>query len=180
MTTLVTNLEIIGTICYLAAVILTLRLMRIHTWRRPAIVLATALLMLAALGVANIAQWLGISNHPDIFEDYIEVTIPLLWMFLIYTFIYERVTDELRPYRTLFESAGVAITIIEADGIVSLVNTEFTDLVKLPREQIEGRLRFTEFVVPHDIQRLKDYHAARLRGAPLRARRPQRRELHRR
>ena len=166
MSILVTNLEIIGTICYLAAVILALRLMRIHPWRRPAIVLATALFMLAALGAANIAQWLGISNHPDIFEDYIEVTIPLLWMFLIYTFIHERVTDELRPYRTLFESAGVAIAIVEPDGIFSLVNPEWTELVKLPREEIEGRLHFAEFVAPHDRQRVTERHAARLRGEP--------------
>ncbi len=167
MNILVTNLEIIGTICYLAAVLLALRLMRIQHWRRTAIVLVTTLFVLVALRAANIAQWLGNSNYPAIFEDYLEVTIPLLWLLLIYTFIYECITDELRPYRTLFENTGIAITIVEPDGALSLINPALTQLLKLPREQLEGHRHFTDFIDPHDRERALQNHAARLRGDPV-------------
>jgi len=164
MNILVTNLEIIGTICYLAAFLTAVRLVAVQSWQKSARVLAVAVLLLAALGGANIAQWVGLSHHPDVFEDYIEVTIPLLWLFLMYTIVYERVANELRPYRTMFENTSVGIAILEEDGTTSLVNSEFARIVKVPREQIEGRMKFTDFVADEDIQRLRDYHAARRRG----------------
>lgn len=58
-------------------------------------------------------------------------------------------------YRVTFESTGTAMGTIEADGTISLTNREFSRLVGLAREDIEGRMRYWEFLHPDDVARVK-------------------------
>ena len=67
-------------------------------------------------------------------------------------------------YRTIFETAGAAMAIIEDDTTVSLVNTEFEDLSGYPREEVEGRMSFTAFVAPECRQRMLAFHDRRRHG----------------
>jgi len=164
MNVLITNLDIIGAICYLGAFLSAMRLVAVQAWERSARLLAVGVLLLATLNGVNIAQWSGLWQHSDTFEDYIEVTIPLLWLFLMYTIVYERLANELQPYRTMLENTSVGIAIVEEDGTLSLVNSELARLCKRPREEIEGRMKFGALVTEQDAQMMSGYHEARLRG----------------
>ncbi|MGM0646702.1 MAG: PAS domain S-box protein, partial [Thermodesulfobacteriota bacterium] len=62
-----------------------------------------------------------------------------------------RLEQSKQYYRTVFESSGAAQVIIEQDGTIALANSKFAELTGHPREVIEGRKNWTEFVHPEDI-----------------------------
>ncbi|NJD51416.1 MAG: PAS domain S-box protein [Candidatus Methanoperedens sp.] len=64
-------------------------------------------------------------------------------------------------YRTVFETTGTAMGIIEEDTKISLVNEEFEKLTGYPREEVEGKKSWTEFVVKEDLERMIKYHRER-------------------
>ncbi len=64
-------------------------------------------------------------------------------------------------YRTIFETTGTAMAIIEENGTISKVNKRFTELSGYSKEEIEGRVKWTEFVDPGDLERMMKYHIAR-------------------
>jgi PAS domain S-box-containing protein len=65
-------------------------------------------------------------------------------------------------YRTLFEHTGAATIIIDEDGIISQINSEFAALTGFSREEIEGRLGWKHFAHPDDLAMVKKYHRQRL------------------
>lgn len=74
-------------------------------------------------------------------------------------------------YRTIYENSGTATLTIQADTSISMVNREYELLSGLPREQIEGKMSWTEFVVPEDLENMLSYHKERRSedGAPPRS-----------
>jgi len=68
-------------------------------------------------------------------------------------------------YKTIFENTGTATVIIESDTVLSLVNSHFELLSGYPREEIEGKKSWTEFVVPEDLERMKKYHRDRRKNS---------------
>jgi PAS domain S-box-containing protein len=77
----------------------------------------------------------------------------------------KRAEDVLREsedrYRTIFENTGNATMIVEEDTTITLANAEFENLYGYRKEEIEGRIKWTEFIVKEDLRRLKKYHYAR-------------------
>lgn len=77
----------------------------------------------------------------------------------------KRVEEALRlgkvEYRTVFENTGTATIIAEEDTTISLVNQEFERLSGYSREEVEGKKRWTEFVAPEDLARMKEHHESR-------------------
>lgn len=73
----------------------------------------------------------------------------------------ERLRESENLYRAIFETTGTATIIIEEDTTVSLVNTEFITMSGFTREEWEGKKSWTEFVVPADVKRMKQYHHLR-------------------
>ncbi len=67
-------------------------------------------------------------------------------------------------YRTTVEHTGTAIMLLEENRIVSLVNRQFERLTGFSREEIEGKVPFTEIVHPDDRERMVGYHKARREG----------------
>jgi len=63
-------------------------------------------------------------------------------------------------YRTIFETAGTGMAIIEEDTTVSMVNHEFERLTGFDKNDILGK-PWTEFVVSRDLERMKAYHYLR-------------------
>lgn len=63
-------------------------------------------------------------------------------------------------YRTIFESTGTAIVIVDDDLTISLANTELETITGYSREEIEGR-KWTEFVPPDEQRRMMEYHELR-------------------
>jgi len=66
-----------------------------------------------------------------------------------------------KKYRTVFENTGTATIIIEQDTTISLVNQQFTKLYGAPKDQIENKMSWTEFVHPDDLGQMKTNHYQR-------------------
>ena len=64
-------------------------------------------------------------------------------------------------YRAVFENTGTATVVIEEDRIISLANTEFERLSGFSKEEIEGKKRWTEFVLQEDLERMLAQHELR-------------------
>ena len=62
-------------------------------------------------------------------------------------------------YRTLFDHSGTAIAINNKEGIITSVNKTFCDLAGLPKEEIEGKKHYLEFVA--DKERVSKIHERR-------------------
>jgi two-component system, cell cycle sensor histidine kinase and response regulator CckA len=67
-------------------------------------------------------------------------------------------------YRAVFENTGAATVIIENDTTISLCNSEFEHLSGYPRNEIEGKKKWTDFVVPRDLDRMIIQHRMRRRN----------------
>lgn len=63
-----------------------------------------------------------------------------------------------RLYRAIFENTGTSSIIIEEDTTIALANTEWINLSGYSREELEGKMSWTQFVDPEDIERMKEYH----------------------
>ena len=81
---------------------------------------------------------------------------------------FEQGVDETEPdsgartYKAIFENTGTATMIIEEDGTISMVNSEFERLSEYRKEEIQGRTSFPPFIAhPDDVERLLGYHRQR-------------------
>ncbi|MGD2143690.1 MAG: PAS domain S-box protein, partial [Anaerolineae bacterium] len=70
-----------------------------------------------------------------------------------------RVSEE--RYRTIFETSGTAMAIIDSDTTIALANSEFEKLSGYTREELEDRKSWTEFVTEDDLDRMIEYHRLR-------------------
>ncbi|MHB8164693.1 MAG: PAS domain S-box protein [Methanoregula sp.] len=64
-------------------------------------------------------------------------------------------------YRNLFEHTGAATIIINDDGTIDQANSEFARLTGYSREEIEGKMSWTQFAHPDELERIKKYHHER-------------------
>lgn len=64
-------------------------------------------------------------------------------------------------YRTVFENTGTAMVIIESNTIILLANSQFSLLSGYPREEIEGKKSWTDFVAADDLEWMKKQHQIR-------------------
>lgn len=60
-------------------------------------------------------------------------------------------------YRVVFETTGTAIVIVE-DDIISMVNTEFEKLSGYPKEEVEGKKSWRDFIIKEDLERIERYY----------------------
>ncbi len=69
-------------------------------------------------------------------------------------------------YRTIFDSTGTAFTILEEDTTISLANTEAEKIWGYSKGEMEGKKKWTEFVVDNeDVKRMMEYHRLRRENA---------------
>ena len=64
-------------------------------------------------------------------------------------------------YRVTFESTGTAMMIYRHDMEIILVNTEFEKLSGYKREEIEYKMKWTNFIDQRDLDRMISYHFRR-------------------
>ncbi len=74
---------------------------------------------------------------------------------------HEELVESENRYRTIFENTGAATVLLEDNTIISLANAEFVRLSGYSREEIEGKKRWTEFVVKEDLERMLAQHNLR-------------------
>jgi len=77
----------------------------------------------------------------------------------------KKAEDKLREsetrYRSVFENTGTATIITEEDTTISMANTELEKLSGYLKEEIEGKMSWTEFIDKEDLERTKEYHVKR-------------------
>jgi PAS domain S-box-containing protein len=76
--------------------------------------------------------------------------------------VQEKLQESEAKYRTIFETTGTAMMIIEEDNTVSLVNAEFEKQSGFSKEGIEGRKRWTEFIYKDDLELMRRYRLLRM------------------
>jgi PAS domain S-box-containing protein len=64
-------------------------------------------------------------------------------------------------YRAIFENTGTATMIINEDTTISLLNAESERLTGRSREEVVGKMHWTEFVHPDDLKKMESYHHLR-------------------
>ncbi len=64
-------------------------------------------------------------------------------------------------YRTVFENTGTATVVLNEGNIIELANFRFAQLSGFSKDEIEGKKRWTEFVVPEDLERMHAQHQMR-------------------
>lgn len=67
-------------------------------------------------------------------------------------------TQSEAEYKSIFQTTGTATLIIGKDYTILLANDGFVNLSGFPREQLEGKKFWTEFIVEEDIERMKAQH----------------------
>ena len=68
--------------------------------------------------------------------------------------------SELR-YQTIFETTGTTMLIIEEDMTISLANDQWGTLTGYTREEVEGKKKWTEFIVENDLNKMITQHKLR-------------------
>ena len=63
--------------------------------------------------------------------------------------------------KAIFETTPVATAIIEEDSTLSMVNSEFENLSGYSKEELTGKMSWTEFVAADDLERMRSYHQQR-------------------
>jgi len=64
-------------------------------------------------------------------------------------------------YRTVFENTGTATAITEEDMTISMANTQTEKLSGYSKEEIENKMKWTDFVLKEDLEKMKKYHITR-------------------
>ena len=73
----------------------------------------------------------------------------------------KKLKESEEKYRALFENTGTATMIIEEDGTISMINTQGEKLSGYSKEEIENKMKWTNFVIPEDMEKMKKCHIAR-------------------
>ncbi len=69
-------------------------------------------------------------------------------------------------YHTVFDNTGAGTFVKEADMTISMVNQEFERLTGYSKTEIEGRMKWTDFIHPDDRPLLIQYHIDRRQSQP--------------
>ncbi len=65
--------------------------------------------------------------------------------------------DAESEYMAILENTASAIAIIEEDATISYINPEFEKIIGYVRDEVEGKKKWTEFVAPKELDRMKKY-----------------------
>ncbi|TGL58457.1 PAS domain-containing sensor histidine kinase [Leptospira sarikeiensis] len=61
-----------------------------------------------------------------------------------------------KSYQSIFEHQPLAAFLVEADGTISLVNQKFEDISGKKKKEIQGRMKWSQFAHPDDMESLMD------------------------
>ena len=73
----------------------------------------------------------------------------------------EALKESENRYRTVFENSGTAMVITEEDTTILLSNAEFSRLTGYTNDELDGKMRWTEFAVKQDLEWMLAQHRLR-------------------
>jgi len=62
--------------------------------------------------------------------------------------------DSVQKFKEIFDNIGAAMAIVEEDETISYINPEFGRILGYVKDEIEGKKRWKEFVIPEDVRRI--------------------------
>ena len=74
----------------------------------------------------------------------------------------EKLKEVEKEYKTVFDTNGSAVAIINKEDTISMINPEFEKLSGYSKREVEGKLKWTKFISPLDLKRLRKYHQIRM------------------
>jgi PAS domain S-box-containing protein len=83
-----------------------------------------------------------------------------MWHILRRKQIEEELRESEEKYRSVFESSGVPSVIVDEDMTISMANLKFEQLIGYSRQEIENKMKFSDFVADVDREKMKSYHLA--------------------
>ena len=60
-------------------------------------------------------------------------------------------------YRTTFETTGTAMFLVDRDATISEANREMEKVFGYSREEVVGKMKYKELIMPEDVERVKTY-----------------------
>ena len=73
----------------------------------------------------------------------------------------ETIRKSEEQYRTIFESTATANVILADDTTILMANNNFAGLSGYTKQELEGKMSWTVFTHPDDLEKMKTYHATR-------------------
>ena len=157
---LVATIDFISFLAVIVALIFLLR-----GWSR-ALPHDIKLLLVGLFGLAlfhhfsNMLEWGGVSRALDPFEDFLELLTPMLWFMLIYSYLKELTTDDLKKneaalreseekYRLLIENQTDLVVKIDIEGKFQFVSPTYCEMFGKENEELLGK-KFMPFVHKDD------------------------------
>ena len=64
-------------------------------------------------------------------------------------------------YHTAFEHSGTGMVVISEDTTILLVNQHVRDIFGFSNEEVRFKKKWTDFVCPEEVERMRQYHFAR-------------------
>jgi diguanylate cyclase (GGDEF)-like protein/PAS domain S-box-containing protein len=64
-------------------------------------------------------------------------------------------------YRTIFETTGTAMIVVEETMIISVANAEMESIVGYTRDEIVGKMKWIDLIIPDHRGKLAEYHRMR-------------------
>jgi PAS domain S-box-containing protein len=117
--------------------------------RKPAVLKDIRLLLIGLLLVTLVyscfllIEWLGITHTLDSFEDMVGAMLPILWGFLLYSFIQQSINHDLRIYqenlRITLHSIGDAVIATDIYGCITLMNPVAAALTGWDPDEAKGK-----------------------------------------
>jgi two-component system, cell cycle sensor histidine kinase and response regulator CckA len=74
----------------------------------------------------------------------------------------EALKESEEKFRNIFENKATATGIFDDDSIIKDCNSKFTKLIGYSKTEIIDKMKWSDFVVKEDLERLKNYHSQRL------------------
>ena len=73
----------------------------------------------------------------------------------------EALRESEKRYRSLFENTGTATFVAEEDMIISKINAKCEELSGYSKDEIEGKMKTTDFIPEDELERITRYHFGR-------------------
>lgn len=73
----------------------------------------------------------------------------------------ERILQSENWYKAIFGNTGTSTCILDKEGVIVLANSKFEELCGFSKIEIEGNRKWTDFVLPDDLEKMTKYHLER-------------------
>ena len=105
----------------------------------------------------------GVGNKESLYDDsdvrQLILLMEAMWHILRRKQIGEELRESEEKYRSVFENSGSPSVIVDEDLTISMANMKFAQLIGYSRQEIENKMKFSDFIADEDRDRMISYHS---------------------